>query len=256
MPIPSRITLIRSALGLALLVGFIYGVYTEYRVFWEHKKRLREVTAGRLYRSGQMTAAGFREAIREYGIKCIVNLQNEDEGGRDLTKSWIDSARLPEAELCKEMGIRYIQLAPDLVPRSVAPGVRPAVIEEMLSAYDDPNNFPMLIHCKAGLHRTGILAAIFRMEYEGWTPDQAYRELAQHGFGKECHEANDYVREYVLEYRPGVRLSRKSDSATAEAANQRSSTKIDATIGAATKCRGDESARPEQPPIEACPCSP
>lgn len=259
MPIVSRLTLVRTVLGLTLFFGFVYGVYTEYRVFWEHKKRLREVTTGRLYRSGQMTASGFRDAIREHGIKCIVNLQNEDEGGRDLVRSWIDASHLPEAELCKELGVRYIQLAPDLVPRSVPPGTRPAVIEEMLSAYDDPQNFPMLIHCKAGLHRTGILAAIYRMEYEGWTPDQAYRELALHGFGKECHEANDYVREYVLEYRPGVRLWGKSDSALSRSALPLPpTTKINATTPPQGQSAGAdaEKTRSERNPIEACPCSP
>lgn len=256
MPIVSRIHLIRTTLGLALLAGFVFGVYTEYRVFWEYKKRLREVTAGRLYRSGQMTAAGFRVAIREHGIKCIVNLQNEDEEGRDLVQSWTDPTHLSEAQLCQEMGVKYIQLAPDLVPRSVPPGTRPAVIEEMLKAYDDPSHFPMLIHCKAGLHRTGILAAIYRMEYEGWSPDQAFRELALHGFGKECHEANDYVREYVLEYRPGVRLGRKSESAAAEPTSTPSSTKINATISPAVKCADGETPRSERNPTEACPCSP
>lgn len=152
-----------------------------------------------------MTAEGFRHAVETYGIRCVVNLQNEDEKDRDLVRSWWDGRKVTEAEFCKELGVKYIQLAPDLVPRTSRPGTRPKVIEEMLRVYDDPGNYPILIHCKAGLHRTGILSAIYRMEYEGWTPDQAYRELGLHGFGKECHEANDYVREYVLEYQPGLR---------------------------------------------------
>ena len=36
--------------------------------------------------------------------------------------------------------------------------------------------YPLLIHCKAGLHRTGVLAAVYRMERQGWTPLQAYTE--------------------------------------------------------------------------------
>ena len=51
-----------------------------------------------------------------------------------------------------------------------------------------------------------MLIAVYRMEYEGWSPDQAYREMRDHGYGdKACTEANDYVREYVLEYQPGQR---------------------------------------------------
>jgi len=206
MPLLDRMTLVRTTLGIALILGFGLGIFSFYRVFWSHKKRLREVTAGRLYRSGQMTAQGFREAIEEHGIRCIVNLQNEDEDGRDLVESWKDKRTIPEEALCRELGVKYIQLAPDLVSRNAPAGQRPAVIEEMLKAYDDPENYPMMVHCKAGLHRTGILIAVYRMEFEGWTPDQAYREMRSHGFGDTvCNEANDYVREYVLEFRPGRR---------------------------------------------------
>jgi protein tyrosine/serine phosphatase len=64
----------------------------------------------------------------------------------------------------------------------------------------------VLIHCKAGLHRTGVLSAVYRMEYQGWTRAQAYAELKAHGFGDTyCTIANDYVKQYVLTYEPGQR---------------------------------------------------
>ena len=73
---------------------------------------------------------------------------------------------------------------------------------------DDPANYPVLIHCKAGLHRTGILVAVYRMEYEGWTPQAAIRELKDNGFGEfVCSSANNYVQEYILTYRPRSRKS-------------------------------------------------
>jgi protein tyrosine/serine phosphatase len=73
----------------------------------------------------------------------------------------------------------------------------------MVSVYDDPNNYPMLIHCKAGLHRTGLLAALYRVEYQGWTVNDAYREMKAQGFGdKACTEANLYVKQYLLDYQP------------------------------------------------------
>jgi protein-tyrosine phosphatase len=59
----------------------------------------------------------------------------------------------------------------------------------------------VLIHCKAGLHRTGILVAVYRMEYEGWSPADAFREAREHGFGN-WTSANEYVTQYILDYRP------------------------------------------------------
>jgi protein-tyrosine phosphatase len=72
---------------------------------------------------------------------------------------------------------------------------------------DDPANYPVLIHCKAGLHRTGCLVAVYRMEYEGWSPTEAIAEMKDLGFGDAaCTSANDYIQQYVLTYQPRNRV--------------------------------------------------
>jgi protein tyrosine/serine phosphatase len=83
---------------------------------------------------------------------------------------------------------------------------RPQAIDQFLEVMDKPESYPVLIHCRAGLHRTGMMTAIYRMEYEGWTPRGAFQEMKANGFGEfVCSSANDYVMEYVLTYRPGMR---------------------------------------------------
>ena len=94
----------------------------------------------------------------------------------------------------------------------MALAVSPGKIAEFLKLMDDPRTYPALIHCKAGLHRTGILCAVWRREYQGWSADQAFLEMKGHGFGdRACTGSNDYVRQYVLDYvpraaRPGLAL--------------------------------------------------
>jgi protein tyrosine/serine phosphatase len=64
----------------------------------------------------------------------------------------------------------------------------------------------VLIHCRAGLHRTGVMTAVYRMEYEGWTPGQAIEDLKANGFGEwPCTAANDYITQYILSYKRGLR---------------------------------------------------
>jgi protein tyrosine/serine phosphatase len=190
-------------LGLAVLLAAAPFVY--YRYEYTHGKRLREVTPGVLYRSGQLTIDGFAEAIVRYGIRTIINAQDEYPDP-DIEKSYFNHGTLKETELCRQLGVRYVFLAPDLISRRKLPEHRPAAIERFLAIMDDPANYPVLIHCRAGLHRTGVLTCVYRMEYQGWTPQQAIRELKDMGFGEfVCSSANDYISQYILTYRRGLR---------------------------------------------------
>jgi protein-tyrosine phosphatase len=188
---------------IAFIVFVVPAVY--YRSVYDNGKRLRVIVPDRVYRSGQMTAAGLTEAVHRLRIKTIINVQ-DDFPDPDLDRSFWDSRTTKESELCQQLGIRFVQLAPDLVSRRSVPEHRPATIDQFLGVMDDEHNYPVLIHCKAGLHRTGVLAAVYRMEYQGWSREDAYRELRAHGFGEwVCGPSNDYILQYVLTYQPGLR---------------------------------------------------
>lgn len=187
----------------ALVVGVAFGwpiVY--FRSEYNHHKRLRVVTPGVLYRSGQMTAEGFFDAITRHGIRTVINCQNEFPDP-DLPVSFWNRETVRESAVCRDIGIRYVHLEPDLNARRFDPAARPQVIDEFFSFVDDPSAHPILLHCKAGLHRTGVLVAAYRQEYDGWGPGAALAELRAQGFGDgAATAANDYVRQYVLNYRP------------------------------------------------------
>ena len=54
--------------------------------------------------------------------------------------------------------------------------------------------------------RTGLLTAVYRMEFEGWSKDQAYRELRANGFGTfAATEANVYLDRFIVRFERGVR---------------------------------------------------
>jgi tyrosine-protein phosphatase SIW14 len=193
--------MLRSLVLGSVTLATILGLYGYYRATWEHTKRLRAVEPGRFYRSGQMTADGFEETIKRLKIRTVINVQ--DDFPDPLLIQGPLGGRERESDLCRRLGVRYVALAPDLQARRTPGGPRPKVIDEFLRVMDREDTYPALIHCKAGLHRTGVLCAVWRMEYQGWTAGAAFRELRAHGFGdRACTIANDYVRQYVLEYRP------------------------------------------------------
>ena len=197
--------LLRWSMGL-LIAGLILIVpVVHYRAVYAHSKRIRIVTEGRFLRCGQLTAKGFREVLLEHGVKTVINLQDEAPDPL-LPESYYSKPSIRESEVCEQCGAKYRLLEFDLIARSRFPGERPAVIDHYLQILDDPDSYPILLHCKAGLHRTGLLTALYRIEYEGWTTGAAVRELRANGFGDiACTTANEYLVQFLEHYRPGER---------------------------------------------------
>jgi tyrosine-protein phosphatase SIW14 len=59
---------------------------------------------------------------------------------------------------------------------------------------------PVLIHCFAGIHRTGGHVAAYRIERNGWTPEEALRELQAHGTRRTTYAPN--LVEFVRSFQP------------------------------------------------------
>jgi tyrosine-protein phosphatase SIW14 len=195
-------------LGLTLAGVMVYAPYLYYRYTLEHSKRLRPIVEGRFYRSGCLTADGFRDAIERHGIKTVISFWDEDPNP-SLHRDRFRSENIKESDLCKSMGVNYKFIFVELLPETRAGKERLKAIDQFLDVMDDEASYPVLIHCKAGLHRTGVMTAIYRMEYDGWSRTQAMRELKSHGFGHfVANTSNPYILQYVMGYEPRrVRIS-------------------------------------------------
>jgi len=200
-----KAVLFRWLFGLALAAFLVYAPFLYYRYTLEHSKRLRPVVEGRVYRSGCLTADGFRDAIRKLGIKTVITLWDENPDP-DLHPNRFRSETIKESELCKSMGVNYKYIFVELLPETRAGKEPLTAVNKFLEVMDDESSYPVLIHCKAGLHRTGVMAAIYRMEYDGWSRGDAFRELKSHGFGHfVANTSNEYIAQYVMAYQPRKR---------------------------------------------------
>jgi tyrosine-protein phosphatase SIW14 len=162
------------------------------------------VRAGVLYRSGQLTPAGFERALSEYRIKTAISLRPVRDPSTNATAdTW-------EEDVCQARGVRFVRLA----PREEGEAGLDEMARGFLAVLDDPANHPVLVHCVAGRDRTGTMCAIYRMEYDGWQPAEAAAEMTEHEFdpGKDA-AARAYER-YVLNYLP-----RRQRSLAASAGN-------------------------------------
>ena len=113
-----------------------------------------------LYRGAQPTAEGFRQ-LAALGVRTVVNLRSvhSDEhalGGEPLRREHI-SFKTWHAE--DEDVVRFLKIV------------------------TNTNNAPVFVHCQHGADRTGTMCAIYRMAVQGWSKDDAIKEMTAGGFG-------------------------------------------------------------------------
>jgi protein tyrosine/serine phosphatase len=46
----------------------------------------------------------------------------------------------------------------------------------------DTNHYPIFVHCMRGADRTGLVCAMYRVVFDGWTKPEAIREMKEGGF--------------------------------------------------------------------------
>ena len=177
---------VRTVTGLLLAVAIpgLPAAYASHRLTaWRH---FRVVEDGRLYRSGQLTPAVLDRVIHDHGIKTIVCL-------RSLARDGDSTLENAEELWCADRGVRYVRLNPAAWD---SPAGR-ANLEAFFRTVDDPAAGPVLVHCFAGLHRTGVYCAVYRMERHGWTNTDAIAEMYSVGYFQEDPTALDFLRTYV-----------------------------------------------------------
>ncbi|MEO6740901.1 MAG: tyrosine-protein phosphatase [Chthoniobacteraceae bacterium] len=122
-------------------------------------KNLNRVTP-QLFRSAQPDAAGMRE-IEKLGVRTVIDLRdlNDDQDEARGTKLRLLSVPMNTWHIEDEDVVRVLTL---LRRRK---------------------NGPFLVHCHHGSDRTGVVCAMFRIVEQGWSREDAIRELRDGGFG-------------------------------------------------------------------------
>lgn len=125
-----------------------------------------------LYRGAQPETKGFLE-LQGQGIRTIVNLRSFHSDAMMITGLGMSYEHIymkawhPEDEDI----VRFLKMA------------------------TDPARTPVFVHCMHGADRTGLLCAIYRVAVQGWTKDEAIREMTEGGFG--YHEVWTNIIKYL-----------------------------------------------------------
>ncbi|MER3441823.1 MAG: hypothetical protein C4296_10705 [Gemmataceae bacterium] len=182
---------------LAIVCGctLVAAPWWYFRYQRHHVRHFRLVEPSVLYRSGQMTQKGLQRLVYEYGIRTIVTLRDRDDYG-DLPSDW-------EEKFCRERGIVFVRIKYRECYSEEGPAPIQETIRDFLAVMRDSERYPrpVLLHCFAGEHRTGVLTAIYRMEMQGWPREAAISEMKIWGYDNFENEAD--VRGFLRSYEPG-----------------------------------------------------
>jgi protein tyrosine phosphatase (PTP) superfamily phosphohydrolase (DUF442 family) len=118
------------------------------------------IVSSNLYRSAQPNRMGMQN-LEKLGVKTVINLRSFNSDRSELKGTKLQRAHIymkawhPE----KKEVLEFLRIA------------------------TDTNRTPVLVHCQHGADRTGTMCAVYRMVVQGWTKEEALREMQEGGFG-------------------------------------------------------------------------
>ena len=111
-----------------------------------------------LYRSARPESAGFQE-LEKLGVKAVLDIESPAD----------------------EVSAKGTSLKLYHVPMN-AFGLRDESVLEAMRILSDPANRPIVVHCQHGADRTGAMMALYRVVVQGWTKEDAVREMNAGGY--------------------------------------------------------------------------
>ena len=120
-----------------------------------------------VYRGAQPSEDGLR-ALSKLGILTVLDLRPPEEKSPD------------EKEEVIGLGMRYIN-----IPMHGFRRPSQEQVERGLHILQESSNWPVFVHCRYGVDRTGTMIACYRIQAEAWSNEKAKQEaeeLGMHGF--------------------------------------------------------------------------
>ena len=131
------------------------------------------------YRGEQPDGRDYAD-LAALGVKLVIDLQRDGP--------------LSERQAVEAAGMKFRR-----IPMTTRKAPTSEELATFLQLVNDPANQPVYVHCAGGRHRTGVMTAVYRMTHDGWSPDQAFKEMKQYDFGADF--LHPEFKQFVYGYR-------------------------------------------------------
>lgn len=141
-----------------------------------------------LWRSGQPLIDEFKW-LKQEGCTSIIDLRKDGEYGEVTIDSLISGF--------KETGLKFYNIP---IPDGKVPDEKQVIA--FLELIQKPEVQPALIHCRSGVGRTSLFAAVYRYSIQGWSMRKAIEE--SRNFKNGVNEAQyKFLCKWAKKYPPG-----------------------------------------------------
>jgi protein tyrosine/serine phosphatase len=181
--------IVAVALGSLIVLALIVSPIVMAARQQAQTRNFHVVRPGVLYRSGQMTKEGLQRVLNDYHIKTVISLR---DGLSERDRA--------EEDFCKSEDVRFVRILPSRWGDEGGSVPVEAGVQRFRDIMREPSNYPVLLHCFAGIHRAGSYCAIYRMEFEHWSNAQAIAEMKACGYSNLDDELD--ILGFMEQYRP------------------------------------------------------
>jgi protein tyrosine/serine phosphatase len=156
---------------ISLTVLFIVVFASKYIYDRHINHNFMTITEGKVYKSGAIPPEEIESYVKKYNIKSIIDLRFPGTGD-DVNNPEIPAELTAEKQaIAKIPGLNYFNDGSDQVPNQKN-------LDIFFKIMDNPKNYPVLIHCYHGIGRAQMYSAIYRIEYEGFSNEDARNKAA------------------------------------------------------------------------------
>jgi protein tyrosine phosphatase (PTP) superfamily phosphohydrolase (DUF442 family) len=155
-----------AAVAIIVLAAGIYKIYDVYFNY-----RFMEISDNKVYKSGVIPPDEIADFVKKHNIKSIIDLRGP------ITVDTINNPEKPQEIIAEKNAVEQI---PNVnyfnIPSRQVPSKE--TLNKFYKVMDNKENYPVLIHCYHGIGRAQVYSALYRIEYEGFSNEDARKNAA------------------------------------------------------------------------------